>query len=107
MTMLEDLGLQRAVHDQGSAIEDASPDHGITLDGKEEGGRRIGNEAVIQVQRLLLVVLGRGRKAGLAREISCRYRWDAEAAGDWEWPGETRRSVLLLSWLDALRNGSR
>jgi hypothetical protein len=38
------------------------------LDRKEEGSGRIGNEAVIQIERFLLVILGRRGKAGLARQ---------------------------------------
>jgi hypothetical protein len=63
MTMLEDFGRRDRVYDQGSAIEDSRPNHRIALNSKEEGSGWIGNEAVIQIKRLLLIVLSRGWEA--------------------------------------------
>lgn len=55
----------RAVHDQRAAGENAGSGHGVPGHLHEEGGGRIGDEALVQVQLFQLVVLDGRRKARL------------------------------------------
>lgn len=68
------------VHQHFTSWVDASANHTVPNDLKDEGGRRIGDQLGAKIQ-MLLIILGGTRKVGLTR-ANADAKWQKEFLGE-------------------------